>query len=92
MYLGDLGPFDRTTALKEIEAFRSDPQCLLLAVTDLQAERAGSDAFAGIYGFIEASDEYMVSHTSAGTAGGRWGCTTDTIQLYCAKWRCATLC
>ncbi|ODN85876.1 hypothetical protein L198_07440 [Cryptococcus wingfieldii CBS 7118] len=56
--MGDLGPYNRQTALEDIEAFRSDPQCLLLAIMDKQRENAGMDAFAGVYGLIEVS-EYM---------------------------------
>ncbi|WVF66223.1 hypothetical protein IAT40_000963 [Kwoniella sp. CBS 6097] len=56
---GNLGPYDRESALRDIEEFRSDPSSLLMAVIDLQAERAGRDAFAGVYGLIRVTEEYM---------------------------------
>ncbi|WVQ93845.1 hypothetical protein IAU59_000923 [Kwoniella sp. CBS 9459] len=56
---GNLGPYDRESALRDIEEFRADPSSLLMAVIDLQAERAGKDPFAGVYGLIRVTEEYM---------------------------------
>ncbi|OCF71239.1 hypothetical protein I204_08192 [Kwoniella mangroviensis CBS 8886] len=59
MHFGELGPYTEETALEDIESFRIDPRCLLLAVIDLQVERKGKDGFAGVYGLIEVNDEFM---------------------------------
>ncbi|WVQ64749.1 uncharacterized protein L199_002917 [Kwoniella botswanensis] len=58
-HFGELGPYTERTALEDIESFRIDPRCLLLAVIDLQVERKGKDGFAGVYGLIEVNDEFM---------------------------------
>ncbi|WWD05893.1 hypothetical protein V865_003977 [Kwoniella europaea PYCC6329] len=58
-HVGELGPYTEQTALEDIESFRIDPRCLLLAVIDIQVERKGKDGFAGVYGLIEVNDEFM---------------------------------
>lgn len=62
--LGNLGPYERNTALEDIEEFRQDECALLLAVIDKQKEAAGRDGFAGVYGLIEYDEEYMVRRIS----------------------------
>ncbi|WWC58062.1 uncharacterized protein I303_100597 [Kwoniella dejecticola CBS 10117] len=61
IHFGDLGPYTRKTALEDIESYRADPTCLLLAVIDLQLEARGDDGFAGVYGLIEVNQEYMTA-------------------------------
>ncbi|WVW81731.1 hypothetical protein I302_103727 [Kwoniella bestiolae CBS 10118] len=58
-HFGELGPYTQQTALEDIESFRIDPRCLLLAVIDKQVEKLGRDGFAGVYGLIEMNDEFM---------------------------------
>ncbi|WWC85752.1 uncharacterized protein L201_000618 [Kwoniella dendrophila CBS 6074] len=58
-HLGELGPHTEETALKDIESYRSDSSCLLMAIIDLQVEIMGKDGFAGVYGLIEVDEEYM---------------------------------
>lgn len=62
--LGDLGPYDtRSSALEDIEYFRADPNCLLLAVIDKQREAAGLDCFAGVYGLVDLNDDKVSTGT-----------------------------
>ncbi|WRT63657.1 uncharacterized protein IL334_000580 [Kwoniella shivajii] len=58
-HFGELGPYSRKTALEDIESYRLDPACLLLAVIDIQVEQAGEDGFAGVYALIEVNKDFM---------------------------------
>jgi hypothetical protein len=60
--LGDMGPYpDEESALKDMEAFRQDSCCILLAVMDKQVEAKGEVGFAGVYGWMDYDEDYLVS-------------------------------